>query len=288
VALSAAKTAVETLRGDYETSLGLLKDYRARGVEALAPPNQAPVDLSDAEKYLERGNFAHPLLDAQRALRENPEDQRAAEVLAKATEARDRAIDEALRREKEESPETIKKIRYNELIEEAQRLGRDEKDFAAALKKLQEAVGLYPERIEARWGLATALQYVERNEESAVEYRRLVEVNPEAHAFRYELGLVLLKTGDVEGGLTEIGAAMAKTDQYDHFLPRLGDLKAGLGRIEEGLKAYVIYLAANPADYQAWAAYGDWLKKVGRENDAGAAMRKARAIKPTVNLKAVS
>ena len=307
--LKAAKDAAESLRKSYKETYKLLKEYNEKKnliinkspykdnadrwknieeeVEALlVSTEKETVDLSDAEDYFKIGNFAHPLLDAAKILddldysEQHPEYKKAVKIYDKALAMRTKAIEEAKANEAKNGDRESRLLRYNALLEESKELGRKDKEFDKALALLRKAAKLMPEETEARWGVATALHHSGKIKESLIEYRKLVKDFPDDLRFGFEMGQVMLRDNDLQGGLKEIGAAMEKTDDFDYFLARLGEIYQHIDKIEEAALAYESYLEKYPSNFEVWAKHGDCLSRLNRQAEARKAYKAALSIKP--------
>jgi len=284
--LNTAKKASESLKKSYTETLELLKKYNETKEDALLRPIEPEeVNLDDAEEYFKTGNWAHPLLDAEKVLlssnnRKSTLRQKAIRVLNKATKMRKEAIETAKWNEDTNLDHERKLLQYNDLIERAKKLGKKDKEFDKALKLLIKATKLLPNEIEGRWGLATALHHSGNLKMSIIEYKKLVKDFPDNAGFRFELGQVFLVNNQIQDGLREIGKAMESTKEFDSFLIRVGEIYEQSGMMEEALTAYENYLEKFPYDFKAWNHKGNCLHKIGREAEAKEAYNKAQSISP--------
>jgi len=286
IILNAAKTASESLKKSYRKTLKLLKKYdKTKDDNLLTSFEKEPINLKDAEDYFKAGNWAHPLLDAKKYMNQKEccgikKYESAKRIYYKAIEMKDKAIYKAKEDEKEHHDKMIKLVKYNELLENAKDAGRLDKDFDQALELMKEAIELMPDEQEARWGLATALHHAQKIEESIKEYKKLIEDFPDNNTFRFEYGQVLLLENDLKEGLKQIGIVMEKTDEFDSFLSRLGEIYEHAGMDKEALVAYSAYLKKYPYDYKIWNKKGDCLTALNRKATAKKAYQKALDIKP--------
>jgi|GEM_PF-2068563 len=237
----------------------------------------------DNESDFELGTFVRPLVNIRKYLAARKDDPEAKAQETKASEMMAVKI-----REAEESRKMIlegeagRQWRYIELINESRRLGRDEHDLEAALACLEEAVKIYPEKAEARWGLATTLHHLGRLPEAKAAYQALVRDFPDRPRFLFELGLLTVNTDQdrLLEGMRYINEAMGQSNKFDTFLPKLGDLYRCIRRPDEALKAYDRFLTQFEADYETWTRRGDCLCTLGRFDDAAESYRKALTFRP--------
>ena len=283
--LEAAMNSAKSLKDTYEKTLERLKKYKAGNRDILRPqvPDERP-SLEDAEQYFAEGNWARPLIIARKlfeslggtALSKANEGllYPVTSTICKALAMRDAAMAEA------EKIDENALIEANELLYDAQRLGREEKDFEAALEMLERANELNPKNETVLWGLATTYHHTDRVQDALDAYRRLLETVSPASSIRYrfEYGQVLIKAGEIEDGLKQIQAAMEGTDEFDSFLWVVGDICRQAGLLEKALLAYDTYLEKFPADYKIIEKKADVLERLGRTAEAGALMEQALEI----------
>jgi Flp pilus assembly protein TadD len=272
--LVAAKEAAEIFEESYEESLNILKQFiKSKDKSILSrPPEEYCPSLEKADEMLENNSFARVLLDADKILRENPDDEKAIDCYQRACQSRDELIKEA-----ESCEDNQPWIDYLHLIEEAQKKGRDEKDFDAALDMLKQAMELKPDKPEAIWGYATTCAHLNRNEESEKYFKQLTEKWPDNLQFAFEYALVILRIDPVEG-LKAMGDVMSKTDAYDSFLISVGDLYMSSKLPEQAVNAYEQYVKKFPADAKGWEKFGLCLQVLGDDTEANMAFRKAKRL----------
>ena len=286
--LKTAKKASESLRKSYKETLNLLEEYNdTKNDELLRPIIKEEINLDDAESYFETGNWAHPLIDSDKIMLTDKclnlkTYNKALEIYSKAINLRQEAIQQARLNEKENLPYERKLLKYNQLIEEAKEIGKKGKDFEEATKLLKEATELLPEEIEGRWGYATALHHSKKLDEAIIEYQKLTDDFPDNAGFKFEFGQVLLVNNKTQEGLKEIGKAMEMTDEYDHFLVRVGEIYQESKMYDEALIAYENYLEKFPHDYKAWYNKSTCLGALNKNDEANKAQKKALEINPNL------
>lgn len=233
---------------------------------------------------LVQGRFARPLLNARRVLKARPADPQALEAEVQALAIRDRLIsradEELAKLDEAMTGRQGKLLRYQELIKLSREAGRDNKNLELALTHLKEAAELLPEEPQARWGLATTLNLMEQPREALAAYNKLVEDFPDKPRFRYEMGLVLLKLGEIHRGLAEISQVMSQSDNFNSFLSKMGNLYRLIHRPHKALDAYDRYLKDYEADFETWSRRGDCLFEMGRFDEAAASYDRALALRP--------
>ena len=210
--LTAALGAGKRLKEMYEEALSILNKYVETGDEGiLINKITEDVDLSDADKYFEVNNFAHPLYDAKRLLKMFPSHMQAQGIKDRAEAMRDKAIFEAQARADRERRQDL--IDYFDLVKKSSERGRLDKNYNECLVMLKKANALFPEKPEAKWGLATCLFFTGEAVESKSHLIDLVMKYPDNLRYKFELGLVTLE-GDIEEGLQIINSVMEKTAEF--------------------------------------------------------------------------
>lgn len=265
-----------------------IEELTRLGLDRPAAELQAELDnlvasWLDTESDFESEIFVRPLVNLTKYLAYRPGDEAARKKLALSEAMREAKIEESERFNREVvQGETGREWRYRELLDESKKVGVDQSRLGEALTLIEEAVELFPDRAEARWGLATTLHHLNRIPESLATYRRLVDDFPEQPRFLFEMGLLTVKS-DNQQILTGIGyivEAMTKSREFDTFLSKLGDLYLLSGKVEQAQEAYARFLALFPMDYETWTKSGDALYRLGTFEQAATAYRKALEVKP--------
>lgn len=273
--LKAANKAAKKLLKSYKETLSILTKYsNTNDLNLLISNPRIKVDLDNAKYYLDKDNFAKPLLDARRILKKDPENEQAKRIETASLILRERLIDKA----KNEYGETDKLLEYNNLIENAQLLGRERKDYKKAANLIKEAVKLYPEKEIGLYGLATVSLYIDDYEMSLAAYKRLIREHPDKLDYRFEYGQALIEADKPMEGLKEIEAVMLESRDYDGFLSIMGDMYFKFELYDQALTAYNLYLEKFPADYKVWIQKGKVLKKLDRLEEAEKAELKAESL----------
>jgi tetratricopeptide (TPR) repeat protein len=289
--LSTAKKASESLKKSYTDTLNLLKKYnKTKNDKLLRPVKPEKINLKDVEKYFTANNWAHPLIDAKKIINQykhNPKIsktryQQALKIYNKAVTMRNNAIKIAIQNETQNLDYERKLLKYNALLEqskEAGDAGKKEKDFDKAVELLQKAVELLPDEIEGRWGLATAIHHSGDIKKAITEYKKLVEDFPDKVRFNFEYGQVLLLDNQIQEGLQEIGKAMEKTDEFDSFLIRIGEIYQHTELYNEAIIAYENYLNKFPYDTIAISKKAECHMEINETEMAEQLIAKAKKLK---------
>jgi len=295
--LSEAKKAAESLRKSYKQALADLKKDPAEFRQ------EEPIQLDKMPQFFEDGNFARPLLEARRYMKATVvETGKEASEWCKAWDLRERALEkraEAIKeadklRAKERKEKRHLLPMYHWHIERSREAGRAEPPkFHRALRWLKLAQKLFPNDETAQYGIATTLHHLQRYEDSICQYERLVKNYPEKSDYRFELGQVQIKAGEVNKGLKNITEAMKGTKKHDGFLPVLAQIKIDLAKKpkekleqtedeqekkklqkqvnrlhKDALEALNLYLADSPYDYAALNKKAQCLEALGKTKDA--------------------
>lgn len=235
--LGAAKKASESLLVPYNKALEILRQYmKTKNKSLIREPLKEEIDLSDAEKYFENGNFAHPYVDAIRLLKGFPSNGPAMDIRDKAIEMRSKLIEEY----KDMYQESNTILSYSESMKQSRESGKN-KDYDNALFCLFEANKIKPCQEEVYWGLATTYHFMSNKEESKKWYNKLLEEFPESpykNKYNFECGQVLLSEGNAQEGLRLIGKAMTSTGEFNYFYERLGALYEKSKLYNEAIIAY--------------------------------------------------
>lgn len=249
IILSAANKAATSLKKSYTATLKILKQcVEQNDLRVLTPYGTKYIpDISDAEVYFAAGNFARPMLDARRIMKNDPNNILTQQIQIKAIRMLNKDIDRA-----KDLPDRTDEIDYVELITQGQEIGREEQDYTQVIQMFTQALKIYPQGDLGRWGLATALMQDKQYNASIVEYLKVINRNPKIYRYRFELGQVMICKGDIISGLQHINLAMEKTEEFDSFLYVVGDLLNQMGKPNEAAQTYVLYLDKFPGDYRVW------------------------------------
>lgn len=280
--LNKAKDESTKLKKYYQKTLGLLKVYKSTNNEnCLISHRKEKVSFKDAHIYFKDGNWMHPLLDARKVLENHipGEKKTALEIEATkvqeiALKARSEQINNIIREYKDRSSE----LEYNNLIEKSKTLGRDHQNYKESLKLLKRANNLCPDKVEAKWGLATTYHFLKMTDESLYYFEELMKDYPDDLKFKFEYGNVMLMK-DIQKGLKIIGEVMESTDKFDSHLAAIGMLYQKAKMYEEAVVAFDEYLKSHEMDYTIWEKLGDCYKELGEEKKAASSYKRSSKIK---------
>lgn len=195
IILTAAKKAAISLRKGYKDTLKILEDYQKTKDEALLIDNEEEIpSIKDAFIFFKRGNFARPLLEARKLIKNKIDGEfqyftdsknnifrpyNAYHIEKIALDLRNKSIKKAKKRQNKK--EIDKLLLFLELMDENKNLGKEElkkeiPDFKEACKLLEKAVKLYPENETSLWGYATTLHHTDQFEKSIEQYKKLIQI----------------------------------------------------------------------------------------------------------------
>ncbi|HEU4384499.1 MAG TPA: DUF3857 domain-containing protein [Anaeromyxobacteraceae bacterium] len=139
---------------------------------------------------------------------------------------------------------------------------------------------------EVPWSAAVAeeaarsARRLDRMEEAALRYRKVLGLRYDDDSARASLTQLLLDRGDLEGALGLLAVSL-RLEPADLFLAlRRADLLAWNGRGEEAEAAYAAALKLCPEEPEAWERRGRARLRAGRQKEALQDLQKALELKP--------
>jgi tetratricopeptide (TPR) repeat protein len=242
--LEAALNSSKSLLKNYKTTIKTLEENKNNH---FVPEKTS---LDDAEEYFKNENFAHPYIDAKKIIQKESE---GSDLYKKATKIIKKAINLRLKLDLPvDHDEEDRLLMYNDLIEEASKIGRENKDFDRALKLIKYALWIMPNGTKAKWGKATILGRIGRFDESINLYKELLEIDPDNFTYQFELALIYGKNNQERKCIELLTHVMINTDDYDHWLGELGTLQLNIGDKEAAKTCYELYLEKYPGDKDIW------------------------------------
>ena len=281
IILTAAIESGKSLKETYKKVLTILKNAsRKNNTKYLFPTQPEPYpNIEDVEEYFSTGNFARPMLEATRIIKlaalnkcEHNEYVYASNIYWRAMEMRNKVIEEA-----KKSADQTDYIDSIQLICDAQKIGREKKDYDTAKKMLEDAYALAPDNDTVRWGLASVYFHTKELDKALEMYKKLID--DEKPRYEFEMGQVLVYMGKTYEGIDSILSAMDKTHAFDSFYAVLGDTFCGMSAFNSGVENYEKYLEQYPADYDVWIKLSNAYKKLGLFKKETEALEKAKSIK---------
>jgi tetratricopeptide (TPR) repeat protein len=127
-------------------------------------------------------------------------------------------------------------------------------DDATAIAKYQALIKLRPEAMEVRANLGAALAHAGRYDDAIEQYREALQKLPDSSALRLNLGLAYYKKGDLAHAAQTFGALHLITPADVRAATLLGDCYSRMGRDQDAIAALTPAEAAHPEDLNvAWA-----------------------------------
>ncbi|MBK9967374.1 MAG: tetratricopeptide repeat protein [Holophagales bacterium] len=143
----------------------------------------------------------------------------------------------------------------------------------------QKALKAQPLSVEARLGLAMALNRLGRHEDAAREFRRAVEIQPGWWSTHSHLGVFQLTTGNLAAALDSFRTALGLSPDNTRVLDNLGVTLQQLGRHEEAIVEYRRSIEIRPTA-SALSNLGTCLFVLGRYAEAVKAYERAASMNP--------
>ena len=140
------------------------------------------------------------------------------------------------------------KLDYEQYINDAHKLGKENKKFKESLRLLRKAEKLFPEKIKAQWGIASTLLLLKETEKALNKYRELIKNFPDNKRMKFEYGIGLIGNENIKDGIIQIEEAMKDTHEFDHFLRNMGKLYLLEGNKKKAKEAFKKYLKLYPGD----------------------------------------
>lgn len=249
--LTSAKKASDNLKKAYNDTLELLNKYsKTKDGNLFKDLNMEEIHLKDSEDYFKTGNYAHPYVSALKILKNDPTNEEALKVKAKAIELREAKIKEVTEKENQ-GMGTDRILDYNKLLDCSRESGRN-KDFDNALWCLEQANEMNPHQEVVLWGLATTCERLKRYAEAIGYYQQLLDKHPN-HKYNFEYGDLLIKNNQVQEGLVYITKAIQESSAYNHYFKNIGNFYYSIQMYKEAIEAYEQYINFFPLDKEVYS-----------------------------------
>ena len=146
-----------------------------------------------------------------------------------------------------------------------------------AAREFERAVSSQPNSVEARFGLAAALEQLGRSSEAEAAYRRAIELQPGWWGTHSHLGVFLLMQGRVGESLPSLREAIRLSPDNTRAIANLGIAFQQLGRYEEAVSEYRRSIAIRPTA-SALSNLGTCEFVLGRYGEAAETYNRAVAL----------
>lgn len=157
----------------------------------------------------------------------------------------------------------------------------DGKDYPAAARWFEQAVAAEPKDYAARFYLALADSYLQKDEEAIAGYRKVLELQPGLYDAELNLGILLLRQKRGAEAVAPLRqAATAKPKEFrPHFY--LGDALLASGENEPARQEYQAALELNPKSAGAELGLARVEARANRVAEAALHFRKAAELDPS-------
>jgi hypothetical protein len=246
IIIEAARDASESLIEIYEKAYDVLKEYTEAGDEGLLQDLEKIVPkVEGLSDYLDKGNWAYPLLVCQELIENKWIVGREREKILDIGDSCNRQRCNAISKAEESYDQREKEIDYINLIRKSREIDMNQKGFKKAYNLIKEANQIFPDKFEAKWGLATLSHHFKRYKKSLELYDQLIEEYPDVNKLKFERSLVMLSI-DRDKGLELMGKILEETEEFDHYLAEFGKMQEKAGNIIAAKTLYEHYLEKYP------------------------------------------
>lgn len=150
----------------------------------------------------------------------------------------------------------------------------------AALHACDSALALDPNDLATIGLRADALLHLNRLQEAADAYRKIIHQNPEVAGAWKNLAIALTRQNDDQGALSAWQAAAGLQPRNAEIRTELGCVLCRLGRDEEALSELRTALAQDSANATTWNALGVALHQLKRHEEALGAFQESLRLNP--------
>lgn len=253
--LETAMNEADELYDLYEEVYSILEKYQhTKDTKLLTSEVKENPDLDNYQDYFNKGNFAYPLVEARKIIKDRTKPNDALIVEQMAIEMREEQIKKA-----NSLIDNSELLVINATVKKVIELGRDKK-FDEALKLLKKIKNKDHEMV--LWGTATLYFFTKEIDKSLIFFKRLIEKCPDDLRYQFEYGNVLLNK-DAEAGIKHILEVMKKTEQFDHFFKTIGLFYYNKEMWKDAIENYKMYIKKFPADYTVIENIVECWKEIG-------------------------
>lgn len=143
--------------------------------------------------------------------------------------------------------------------------------------RLRRELAVNPHDVTARAALGAILARHGRFREARAELEQAMPRADDLPEANYSLGLCLLHDGEIERGRELVERALALNPKFGYGEPylRLGDFRAERGEWEQAAERYRQATGIHSSSVEAWCKLGQALERLGRREEAKAALQEA-------------
>ncbi|MBM4103064.1 MAG: tetratricopeptide repeat protein [Planctomycetes bacterium] len=122
----------------------------------------------------------------------------------------------------------------------------DQQDYASALDLFRQAITMQPKNVEAWFGRAVALHYLNRTDEEIQAYQQVLAIDPAQTGALQNMGNAYLKQKKAESAISCYLQAIQREPRSEDLLYNLGVAYAGLKQYDKAVESYKKVLSINP------------------------------------------
>jgi tetratricopeptide (TPR) repeat protein len=122
----------------------------------------------------------------------------------------------------------------------------DQKDYTSALDLFGQAITIQPKNVEAWFGQALALHYLDRTDEEIRAYQQVMAIDPAQTGALQNLGNAYLRQKKVELAISCYLQAVQREPRSEDLHYNLGVAYAGLKQYDKAVESYKNALSINP------------------------------------------
>jgi protein O-GlcNAc transferase len=159
---------------------------------------------------------------------------------------------------------------------EAERSG----DWHQACEHYRRAVAAAPGYARAHLNLGVALEAIDRPQEAIAAYQAALAADPSDAYAHYNLGKLLFVRGALDPARKHLHDALKHRSDFPEAQVVLAHVLDARGEAAEAATAFEIALRHRLEDFGGWLAYGQLLRRLGRDADAQAALQRAASLEP--------
>ena len=156
-----------------------------------------------------------------------------------------------------------------------------QKDFAEAVKQLDEAIKKDPEQAEYYFQRAKALIRINRRADGLRDFNQAAHKRPQHAQTWVERGFTRENLGDIPGAIFDYDRALQLNPQQYFALSRRGCLRMQLGYVQPGEQDFVQALQLKPDDAGIYLWRGEQYMGLGRYTDALQDFNETLRLQPT-------
>jgi tetratricopeptide (TPR) repeat protein len=160
------------------------------------------------------------------------------------------------------------------------RLAERQKKWNTAASHYRRALELNSKSVYAALGLGRTMEEVDKTA-ARIAYGRAIEIDPANAAARNDVGVFLLRSGELERATSELIEAVRLGSQKAIYHENLGHLFRKQGKLKEAERELAEATRLAPNETDAWVALGHVRRELQRYEEAATAYRAAADLDPS-------